>query len=78
MHQKYTFSSTAYNSKGNKELVIIDNWTIINFVNLSELYIYCIPLNINTIYLSQKYTKVLHFIRENCSVFVFFNKLLKL
>ena len=35
-------------------LVIIDNCTIINSVKPSQLFVYGRPLNINTIYLSQK------------------------
>ena len=35
------------------------------------------PLNINTIYLSQKYTKVPSTIRENCKVFILFNQFVK-
>ena len=38
------------------------------------MFVYGRPLNINTIYLSQKYTKVPCTIRENCNVFVFFNQ----
>ena len=62
-----------------KVLVIIDDCTIINSVNPMQLFVYGRPLNINTIYLSQKYTKVPCTIRENCNVFVFFlYKLLEL
>ena len=62
----------------NKTLVIIDDFTIINFVNPTQLFLYNRLLNINTIYLSQKYTKFPCTIRENCNVFVLLNKLLKL
>ena len=60
-----------------KTIVIIDDCTIINSVNPTQLYIYGRPLNINTIYLSQKYTKVPCTIRENCNVFVLFNQTVK-
>ena len=61
------------NPKGHKRiLVIIDDSTIISFVKPTQLFAYGRPLNINTIYLSQKYTKVPCAIRENCNVFVFF------
>ena len=36
----------------NKTLVIIDDCTIINSVNPTQLFVYGRPLNINTIYLS--------------------------
>ena len=55
-------------------LVVIDDCTIINSVNPIQLFVYGRPLNINTIYLSQKYTKVPCTIRENCNVFVFFKQ----
>ena len=35
----------------NKTLVIIDDCTIINYVNFTQLFLYGRPLNINTIYL---------------------------
>ena len=57
-----------------KLLVVIDDCTIINSVNPIQLFVYGRPLNINTIYLSQKYTKVPCTIRDNCNVFVFFNQ----
>ena len=56
----------------NKILVIIDDCTIINSVNPTQLFVSGRPLNINTIYLSQKYTKVPATIRENCNVFILF------
>ena len=63
------------NSKGHKRiLVIIDDCTILNSVKPTHLFVYGRPLNINTIYLSQKYTKVPFSIRENCNVFVFFEQ----
>ena len=63
------------NPKGHKRiLVIIDDCTIINSVKPTQLFVYGRPLNINTIYLSQKYTKVPCTIRENCNVFVFFEQ----
>ena len=63
------------NPKGHKRiLVIIDDCTIINSVKPTNLFVYGRPLNINTIYLSQKYTKVPCTIRENCNVFVFFEQ----
>ena len=34
--------------------VIIDDCTIINSINSTQLFVYGRPLNINTIYLSQK------------------------
>ena len=47
------------NTQGIKTtLVIIDDCTIIKSINPTQLYVYGRPLNINTIYLSQKYTKV--------------------
>ena len=58
----------------NKTLVIIDYCTIINSVNLTQLFVYGRPLNINTIYLSQKYTKVPATIKENCNVFILFKQ----
>ena len=58
-------------------LVIIDNCTIINSVNPTQLYVYGRPLNINTIYLSQKYTNVPCTIREICNVFVLFKQTVK-
>ena len=61
----------------NKTLVIIDDCTIIKSINLTQLYVYGRPLNINTIHLSQKYTKVLCTIRENCNVFVLFKQTVK-
>ena len=54
----------------NKTLVIIDDCKVINSVNPTQLYVYGRPLNINTIYLSQKYKKVLCTIKENCNIFV--------
>ena len=57
-----------------KVLVVIDDCTIINSVNPIQLFVYGRQLNINTIYLSQKYTKVPCSIRDNCNVFVFFNQ----
>ena len=59
-------------------LVVIDDCIIINSVNPKQLFVYGKPLNINTIYLSQKYIKVPCTFRENCYVFVFLNKLLEL
>ena len=53
-------------------LVVIDDCTIINSVNYIQFFVYGRPLNINTIYLSQKYTKVSCTIKENCNVFVCF------
>ena len=61
----------------NKILAIIDNCTIIIFVNPSQLFLYGTPLNINTIYLSQKYTKVPATIRENFNVFILFKQSVK-
>ena len=58
----------------NKTLVIIYDCTIINSVNPTQLYVYGRPLNINTIYLSQKYTKVQCTIRENYNVFLLFKQ----
>ena len=58
-------------------LVIIDDCTIIKSINPTELYVYGRLLNINTIYLSQKYTKVLCTIRENCNVSVLFKQTVK-
>ena len=47
------------NPRGVKRtLVIVDDCTIINSVNPTELFVFGRPLNINTIYLLQKYTKV--------------------
>ena len=61
------------NPRGVKRvLVVIDDYTIIKSVNPIQLFVYGRPLNINTIYLSQKYTKVPNTIREHCNVFVFF------
>ena len=66
------------NSQGNnKTLVIIDDCTIINSVKPTQLYVYGKLLNINIIYLSQKYTKVSYTIRENCNVFVLFKQTVK-
>ena len=63
------------NPKGYKRiLVIIDDCTFINSVKPIQLFVYGRPLNINTIYLSQKYTKVPCTIRENCNEFVFFEQ----
>ena len=58
-------------------LVIIDDCTIIKSINHTQLYVYGRQLNINTIYLSQKYTKVPCTIRENCNVFVLFKQTVK-
>ena len=58
----------------NKTLVIIDDCTIINSVNLTQLFVYGRPLNINTIYLSQKYTKFCSTIRKICNVFLLFKQ----
>ena len=66
------------NPKGiNKTLVIIDDCTIINSVNPTQLFVYGRPLNINTIYLLQKQTKVPCTIRENCNLFVLFKQTVK-
>ena len=63
------------NPRGVKRvLVVIDDCTIINYVNPIQLFVYGRPLNINTIYLSQKYTKVPCTIRENCNVVVIFKQ----
>ena len=58
-------------------LVIIDDCTIINSPNPIQLFVYGRPLNINTIYLSQKYTNVPATIRENCKVFILFKQSVK-
>ena len=42
------------------------------------MFVYGRPLNINTIYLSQKYNKVPSTIRENCNVFIFFKQSVKI
>ena len=55
-------------------LVIIDDNTIINSVYPTQLYVYGRPLNINTIYLSQKYTKFPATIKEICNVLILFNQ----
>ena len=60
-----------------KTLVIIDDCTIINSINPIQLFVNGRPLNINTIYLSQKYTKVPATIRENCNVFILFKQSVK-
>ena len=60
-----------------KTLVIIDDCTIIKFINLTQFYVYGRPLNNYTIYLSQKYTKVPCTIKENCNVFVLFKQTVK-
>ena len=66
------------NPNGVKQtLVIIDDCTIIKSINPTQLYLYGRPLNINTIYLSQKYTKVACTIRKNCNVFVLFKQTVK-
>ena len=66
------------NPNGVKQtLVIIDNCTIIKSINPTQLYVYRRPLNINTIYLSQKYTKVPCTIRGNCNVVVLFKQFVK-
>ena len=66
------------NPNGVKQtLFIIDDCTIIKSINPTQLYVYGRPLNINTIYLSQKYTKVPCTIKENCHVFVLFKKTVK-
>ena len=57
-----------------KTLVIIDDCTIINSVNPTQLFVFGRPLNINTIYLLQKYIKVPCTIRENCNVLVLFKQ----
>ena len=63
------------NPRGNKKtLVIIDDCTIINSVNLTQLFVFGRPLNINPIYLSQKQTKFPCTIRENCNVVVLFKQ----
>ena len=61
----------------NKTLVMIDDCTIINSVNPTQLFAYGRRFNINTIYSSQKYTKVPCTIRENCNVFVLFKQTIK-
>ena len=58
----------------NKTLVIIDYYININSVNPTQLFVCGRPLNINTIYLSQKYTKVPATIRKNCNVFILFKQ----
>ena len=60
----------------NKTLVIIDDRTIIKFINPTQLYVYGRPLNINTIYFSQKYTKS-HVLSERSDVFVLFKQTVK-
>ena len=57
-----------------KTLVIIDDCTIIHSINPTQLFVYGRPLNINTIYLTQKYTKVPCTIKKNCNVFVLFKQ----
>ena len=52
-------------------LIIIDDCTIINSDKLTQLLIFGRPLNSNTIYLLQKYTKVPCTIKQNSNVFVF-------
>ena len=70
--------SQELNPQGIKTtLVIVDDCTIINSVNLTQLFVYGWPLNINTIYLSQKYTKVPCTIRKNCNVIVLFQQTVK-
>ena len=58
-------------------MVIIDDCTIINSVNPTQLVVNGKPLNINTIYLLQKYTKVPCTIRKNCNVYVLFKQSVK-
>ena len=58
-------------------MVIIDDYTIINSVNPTQFFVYGRPVNINTIYLSQKYIKVSCTIRKNCNVFVLFNQFVR-
>ena len=65
------------NPNGVKQTLIIDDCTIIKSINPTQLYVYERQLNINTIYLSQKYTKVPCTIRENCNVFVLFKQTVK-
>ena len=63
------------NPKGNKRiLVIIYDCAIINSVKPTQLFVSGRQLNINTIYLSQKYTNVPCTIIKNCNVFVFFEQ----
>ena len=59
---------------GSNSLVIIDDCTIINSLQPSQLFVYGRPLGVNVIYLSQKYSKVLPIIRENANVFIFFKQ----
>ena len=61
----------------NKTLVNIDDCTIINSDKPTQLSVYGRPLNINTIYLSKKYTKVPCTIRKNSNVFVFFKQIIR-
>ena len=60
-----------------KTLVIIDDCTIINFVNPTQLFVFGRPLNINKIYLSQKDPTVPCTIRENSNVFIFFKQTIR-
>ena len=61
----------------NKTLVIIDDCTIIKVINPTQLFVSERQLNINTIYLSQKYTKDPCTIKENCNVFVLLKQTVK-
>ena len=66
------------NPRGVKRtLVIINYCKIINSVNPTELFVFGRPLNINTIYLSQKPTTVPCTIRKNCNVFVLFKQTIR-
>ena len=53
-HFNLLFLPNELNPYGiNKTLIIIDDCTIINSVNPTQLFVYGRPLNLNTIYLSQ-------------------------
>ena len=54
----FSFSNELHFQKIKKTLVIIDYCALRNSVNFTQLCVYHRPLNINTIYISQKYTKV--------------------
>ena len=57
-----------------KTLVITDECTIINAVYPTQLFVYGRQLNIDKIYLLQKYMKVLSTIKENNNVYACFKQ----
>ena len=57
-----------------KVLVICDDSTLLNQINPTQIFVYGRPLQVNIIYISQRYTRINATIRENTNMFIFFKQ----